>query len=170
MTTHYKTGLNFTWESLAGAQTAYFRLKEFVANLKKETSKSPIEIDKEVFEKNKKEFMECLADDLNIAKAIGLVWQIVKSKEINSKTKIALILDFDKVLRLNLTEAISQKDALNEMATSALGREILELKKERDVARQEKNWQKSDELRKEIEREGYILEDKNGESIIKKRV
>jgi len=52
--------------------------------------------------------------------------------------------------------------------TERIPEEILELKKERDTARQEKNWQKSDELRKEIEREGYTVEDKNGESVIKK--
>jgi cysteinyl-tRNA synthetase len=164
MTTHYKTGLNFTWESLTGAKTAYFKLKEAVANLKKETGEPPTELDQKKFDENKKEFLECLADDLNIAKAIGLVWQIVKSKEIDAKTKLDLLLDFDKVLGLKLDEAEGAP------AEIEIPEEISELKKERDAARLEKNWQKSDELRGEIEREGYTLEDKNGESTIKKRV
>lgn len=171
MTTHYKTGLNFTWESLTGAQTAYFKLKEIVVNLKKEVSKATLEmppsqrvaLDTEAFDEYKKQFSECLADDLNVAKGIGLVWQIAKSKEMDAKTKLELILDFDKVLGLKLDETE------NMVAEIEIPEEILELKKERDMARQEKDWQKSDELREEIEREGYILEDKNGESTLKKR-
>ena len=163
MTTHYKTGLNFTWKSLEGAQTAYFRLKEVVANLKEEVSKGAF--DAEVFDEYKNKFRECLADDLNIAKSIGLVWQIVKSKDIDAKTKLDLILDFDKALGLRLNEASPLRKQADD---EEIPEEVLEMKKERDRARKEKNWQKSDELRKEIEREGYLLEDKNGESTIRK--
>ena len=166
MTTHYKTGLNFTWESLTGTQTAYFKLKEIVANLKKKEAESPTELNKEIFEKYKKEFSECLADDLNIAKGIGLVWQIIKIKEINTKTKLELILDFDKVLGLKLDKVNPTAEILEEQIPA----EVLDLKKERDTARLEKNWTKSDELRKEIEREGYILEDKEGKSILRKKL
>lgn len=176
LTTHYKTGLNFTWESLTGAQTAYLKLKNFVASLKNEVSRMTLEMPQpqrvilDTEEKYKKEFKECLADDLNIAKAIGLVWKIVKDEELGDQEKLSLILDFDRVLGLKLNEAESQDNTLNEMAASEIGREVLELKKERDLARQQKNWQKSDELRKEIEREGYILEDQDNQTIIKKRL
>ena len=46
----------------------------------------------------------------------------------------------------------------------------MELKNERDTARKEKNWQKSDEIREEIEKEGYLLEDKNDQSILRKNL
>jgi cysteinyl-tRNA synthetase len=166
MTTHYKTGLNFTWESLTGAQTAYFKLKDFLINLKKEVSKSDFDMDsdlsKGIFDTHKTTFEECLADDLNFAKAIGFVWQIIKSKDINSKMKLDLLLNFDKVLGLKLNE-------VNPRAEEEIPAEILEMKKERDAARKEKDFHKSDELRKEIEREGFAVEDKDGESIIRKR-
>lgn len=160
MTSHYKTGLNFTWESLEGAQTAYFKLREHLSQIKKESGDSPT--DQEVFEKNKKEFSECLADDLNMAKAIGLLWQIVKSKELDASTKYALLLDFDQVLGLKLAE--SAQDKFEDIIPA----EILALKEERDTARAQKNWQKSDELRKQIEEAGYTIEDKPDGSIIKK--
>lgn len=163
MTTHYKTGLNFTWESLTGAETAYFKLKEIIANLKDKVSKVTLDI--EVFDDYKNKLSECLADDLNIAKSIGLVWQIVKSKDINEKTKYELILDFDKVLGLKLSEANISDNKSNQ---ADIPEEILELKKERDTARAEKNFAKSDELRGEIERAGYVLEDKDGETFIRK--
>lgn len=164
-TSHYKTGLNFTWESLEGAQTAYLKLKEHTANLKKTAGSD--QISKTDFETNQNEFKQALADDLNIPKAIGLVWQVVRSKDLSLATKLALILDFDKVLGLKLLE-ISEN--YGNLAEQDLPTEILQLKKERDEARQQKNWQKSDALRDQIEKLGYILEDKDGQTIIKKRV
>ncbi|MEK7634844.1 MAG: cysteine--tRNA ligase [Patescibacteria group bacterium] len=166
LTTHYKTGLNFTWESLTGAQTAYFKLKQITTNLKAEVSKTVFDtLEQEIFDEYKTKFSECIADDLGIAKSIGLVWQIVKDKEMNAKTKLELILDFDKVLGLSLDQ-ISENSPRSDLGE--IPDHVLEMKKERDEARASKNFQKSDELRKEIEREGYILEDKNGESLIKK--
>lgn len=160
MTTHYKTGLNFTWQSLAGAETAYFKLKNFVANLKKNSSDA--KISEAQFEEYKNKFKECLADDLNVAKSVGLIWQIVKSKELDGATKLSLILDFDKVLGLKLSEAKSPSE------NTEIPEEILALKKERDLARQEKDWAKSDELRQKIKDLGYVLEDKDQETLIKK--
>ncbi len=165
MTSHYKTGLNFTWESLKGAQTAYFKLKEIFVNLKNEVSREVSRVPLDTFNKYKKEFAQALADDLNVAKAIGLLWQVVKLKDINAKTKYELLLDFDKVLGLRLSETDLPTI---ELTNEEIPTKVLELKKERDTARKEKNWQKSDELREQIKKEGYILEDKNNESVLKK--
>ena len=95
--------------------------------------------------------MECLADDLNVAKAIGLVWQITKSKEINSKTKLELILDFDKVLGLKLNET--------EISNVKIPEDVKKLVEERDKARAEKDFAKSDKLRGEIESLGFEVKD-----------
>jgi len=149
LTTHYRTGINFTWESLEAAQTAYLKLKEIVFELKKETEKSPTPLDQKNFDKNKKEFEECLADDINIAKSIGLVWQIIKSKEINPKTKYELLLDFDKVLGLNLDETSETKIPKN----------IKNLIEERKTARDNKDFEKSDKLREKIEQNGFVVKD-----------
>ena len=149
LTTHYKTGINFTWESLGGAQTAYSKLKEIITELEKEIKESPSSLNQEIFDKYKKEFGLCLADDLNVAKSIGLIWQIVKSKEINSKTKCELILDFDKVLGLKLDEKNKFEVPEN----------VEVLIKNRDKARTEKNFTKSDKIRKEIESLGFEVKD-----------
>lgn len=156
MTTHYKTGLNFTWESLTGAQTA---LKKLRTRLNEKNN--VITEDKNIIVANRNMFVEFISDDLNIAGAIGLIWQIIKDNRISSADKRAQILDFDRMLGLKLDESEEE---------IKIPEEILDLKKERDTARAKKNWQKSDELREEIEREGYVVEDKDGETIIKRRV
>ncbi len=160
LTTHYKTGLNFTWESLEAIQTAYNKLKETIQNIKKESTDSH-SLDQKIFDENKKAFSECVADDLNIAKGIGLLWQIVKSKEINSKTKLALIFDFDQVLGLKLDEAMTSNFEISE--------NIQKLIDQREKARTEKDFVKSDELRLEIESLGFEIKDTSeGTKITKK--
>jgi cysteinyl-tRNA synthetase len=154
MTTHYKTGLNFTWASLESAQTAYFKLKNFVAGLKISVEKNSAEVDADIFEKYKNDFGECLADDLNIAKGIGLVWQIVKAKDVGDKTKLDLILDFDKVLGLKLAESENPSTSAEKIP-----QKILDLISARNAARAEKNWKLSDELRQKIESLGFFVHD-----------
>ncbi len=181
MTTHYKTGLNFTWESLQGAQTAYFKLRDFVAGLmSKATFDIPASVSKvsfdtqnqmskatfDIFDIYKQQFSECLADDLNIAKGIGLVWQIIKAKDVDDKTKLELILDFDQVLGLKLADAKKSEEA---EILPALKIEVSELIKMRDTARAEKNWPLSDELRQKIESLGFEVSDTpDGTKILKK--
>ncbi|MCL4387331.1 hypothetical protein M1307_02970 [Patescibacteria group bacterium] len=107
-----------------------------------------------------------LKDSPNIARTMGRVWQIVKSGEINIKTKRKLLLGHNEVSEPKSDET---KPPTNDTAEE-MPEEIMELKEERDIARKEKDWQRSDELREEIERGGYIVEEKDGETIIKKRV
>ena len=165
MTTHYKTGLNFTWQSLEGAQTAFFKLKEFVAVLKlSQRAALGGNADQKTFEKYKNDFQDCLADDLNIAKGIGLVWQIVKAKDVSDKTKLDLILDFDKVLGLKLADAKNPSTSAEKIP-----QEVLDLVSARDTARAEKNWKLSDELRQKIESLGFEVSDtSDGTKILKK--
>lgn len=170
LTAHYKTGLNFTWESLQGAETAYFKLKELVQRFKAESGLQKylkLFIGRSALaQKYEEEFKESLADDLNFAKAIGVVWKIVKETGLPPVQKLWLILDFDKVLGLMLDKPNNQsKLASQDLEIPA---EILILKKERDLAREAKDWPKSDTLREKIEQMGYILEDKDDESIVKK--
>jgi cysteinyl-tRNA synthetase len=167
MTTHYKTGLNFTWESLTGAQTAYFKLRDFVTNLKSDIEKAPFSLgsEKGAFSEFKQQFSECIADDLNIAKSIGLVWQIVKTKDIDDKTKLDLILDFDKVLGLKLSESKNPSTS----AIVQIPDEVKKLVENRDTARAEKDWKLSDELRQKIESFGFEVKDTpEGTKILKK--
>ncbi len=143
MLSHYKTPANFTWESVLAAQTAYEKILVLFRELP-ETS----EADDKVISS----FEEAISDDLNTSKAIALL------QEASSRSAIQKI---DTVLGLNI-EKISSNLFNN------ISNEILEIKKERDEARSIKDWQRSDELRAEIEKEGFVLEDKFESSTIRK--
>lgn len=143
---HYRSPMNFTWDSALGAHKTLEKLIFEFGNL------PTGEADEETLEK----FRSFINDDLDTAKALALFHDSFSSKKTQET-----ILEMDKVLGLNISK-------LTEEAKERIPVEILDLKKERDLARAEKNWQRSDELRKEIESQGYVLEDKASESLIRK--
>jgi cysteinyl-tRNA synthetase len=141
LTSHYRSPFNFTWQGLSGAQTALDKLYENFISLKNGPGK--------VNKKYIKLFLEAVNDDLNSPKAISVVWALIKDKKIKDADKKKTLLDFDKVLGLNLAK----------IKKASIPSQIKKLAEEREKARQEKNWQKADELRKEIEKLGYRIED-----------
>ncbi len=143
LSSHYKTPANFTWEAVQSTQTAFEKLLSSFPYLPEASEK-----DDEIIQK----FEEALSDDLNTSKAVALL-QEATSKNVIKKMDTVFGLNIEKISR-DLIENISD--------------EILDLKKERDEARKNKDWKRSDELRAEIEKEGFVLEDKNDTSIIRK--
>jgi cysteinyl-tRNA synthetase len=142
LTAHYRSKINFTWESLTAAENAYKSLKEKIASL---TNKGKLG---KKMKEYKKKFLEYINDDLNTPQALSLLWHILKDDELSDKEKLKLALDFDRVFGLRL------KDARVEIP-----KEILELAEERLKARKAKDWKRADELREEIKKRGYKIED-----------
>ncbi len=146
---HYRSKLNFTWESIGAAQNALNNLYNTVRTWKKSGG-----VDKNY----KQRFEKALNDDLNIALALAVVWDLVKS---DARGKAATLLEFDKVLGLDLKKYIGKKIKIPE--------KIKKLAAEREKARKEKDFKKADALRKEIEKNGFLVEDMaSGPSIRKK--
>jgi cysteinyl-tRNA synthetase len=147
LTAHYRSKLNFTWKSLEAAQNALEKLRETVANLKTEAQrKNAPKQHSNIF---REKFKNYVNDDLETPRALALLWDIIKSKKMDAKTKYSLIIDFDKVLGLNLAKIKSEK----------VPAEILKLAKDRKKYREEKKFKKSDEIRKKIEFLGWTIED-----------
>jgi len=108
--------------------------------------------------------LETINDDLNIPAAMGILWEIVRNEK-KSKEFANLLLEFDKVLGLDLKNA---KKYIEEQAKIELPKEILDLIEQRKQARIQKNWALSDQLRDEIQEKGYRIKDtKEGMTIEK---
>ncbi|NQV13476.1 MAG: cysteine--tRNA ligase [Parcubacteria group bacterium] len=140
LTSHYRSKLNFTWESLQAAQNALTKLYKQVAELD-----DARKLDQEYKDK----FEAALNDDLNTPQAVSIVWDLLKS-DLPAGAKKATLLDFDKILGLGL----DKKQQLVEIPEK-----IEKLLTEREKARSDKNWDKADELRNEIEKAGFIVDD-----------
>lgn len=146
----YQTRTNFTLESVLGSMSALKKLRSYYLSLGKESG----EINKNYREK----FIEYLDNNLDSPRALALLWDLIKDKDIGDKDKKATILDLDKVFGFGL-------DKLQEEKTP---NEILRLSEEREIARKNKDWKKSDELRDQINSLGYEIKDtENGPQISK---
>lgn len=149
--THYRQIMNFTWDSLLSAETALKKIKNNITELK-EKSGAILKMEEytDVAKKMKKKFISALEDDLQTPQALSIFWEVLKS-DIYHTEKLALILEFDEILGLNLENAKQEKIDTPQ--------EILKLAEERELARKSKNFQKSDELRELISENGYNIED-----------
>jgi cysteinyl-tRNA synthetase len=98
---------------------------------------------------NQKAFKERISDDLNTPMALSLLWDLIKDPNISNKDKKATILDFDKVLGLDFESVVEDE----------IPSEILKLAEERQLAKTNKDYAKSDELRNKITSLGYEIKD-----------
>jgi len=149
---HYRKQLNFTWEALEGAKTALERLRKRMADLQGETLK----VDGVWEEK----FRERLEDDLDMPGALALVWEMVKDKDLSDGEKLGLIEKWDEVLGLGLSK-VEMKLEIPE--------EVVKLVEKRSRLREEGKWNGADSIREEIEKLGYVVEDKGGRTLVRKR-
>ena len=133
--------MNFNWEALEGAEIALKRLFKLYLELGSLIG----EVNKEYQEK----FKNYLADDLDTPRALTVLWDLIKDEKISSADKKATILDFDKVLGLGFENL--KKEIIPE--------EITKLAEERERARKNKDFKKSDELRAKINSLGYEVKD-----------
>jgi len=146
LTSHYRSKLNFTWKSLEAAEKGLEHLYGQIRSLGIKKEKENKEY------KNK--FLAAINDDLNTPKAMAVVQELLKSRLITDYSKLAIILDFDKVLGLDLKSALKSK-----AKPTKIPKEITALAEKREQARKSKNWQDADKLREEIRQLGYEVED-----------
>ncbi len=154
LATHYRQQLNLTFKELDAAKNSIKRLQEFISNLKKDNPKTL-----KLINNTKKDFENAMDDDLNISKALAIIFNFVKevNKVGGGKKALKLIKKFDKVLGLNL-----------KVEKIKIPKIILTLIKKRELARNKKDWKKADKIRNEIKKKGYFIEDSKSGSIIKK--
>lgn len=144
MQTSYRKPLNFTWESLKNADD---QLKKLFRFARKKYSLGKIN------NTYKESFISALKDDLNTAIAISVIWELLSDENISNEDKWATLIDFDQVLGFNLKEIEPIK----------ITAEAEELLKQRNLARENKDYASSDELRIKLEVLGYtVLDTKEG--------
>lgn len=133
----YSSPLTFSWETLEGAQTALNRIRQKVSKLP----------DGGVVAET--DFLKFINDDLDTPKALALISEVLNSESISDADKKETILTMDYVLGLEL----------GRVTNIVIPDEVLKLMQERDVARAEKDFAKSDELRNQIEKLGFKVKD-----------
>ncbi len=150
-TAHYRTKLNFTFESVLSTQKALNRLREgYLTHLQNNEK-----ISEEEIREYKQRFLDAVNDDLNMPLAMGIVWEVVRNNK-KSKQFADLLLEFDRILGLDLENS---KKYLDEQEKVELPKEILDLIEQRRIARENKDWAESDRIRDLLKEKGYTVKD-----------
>ena len=153
---HYRKPLEFSFDALDNANTAYQKLKKRCLELKAEAAKvSGGLVNKAVFEEYDQKFKDALENDINTSMATTLVYDVIKA-DISALDKVALIESFDKVLGLDLTV---EKEAAAPAVDAEFEKYILEQIELRKAAKKEKNFAEADRIRAELLEKGVVLED-----------
>jgi cysteinyl-tRNA synthetase len=178
LNTHYRSKLYFSDESVEFAENSLEKLYEKVSELLQDEKIKH----SERFEQYKNKFKDFINDDLNTPSALAMTWDMLKDKELTDSEKYDLLIDFDKIFGLSLSlikpkKEIDSKYIIKTMKDgipvwtsdiSIISKEIMELIELRKEARKKKEWDKSDDIRKEIEEKGWQIEDSGEKTIIKK--
>jgi cysteinyl-tRNA synthetase len=143
MQTSYRKPLNFTWDSLESAFTSYKKLYHFVEYALQTSSTGG------VLPSFKEDFTQALCDDLNMSKALAVVWELLSSNE-STGGKLKTLLDMDAVLGLRLSEILPPPQDMQTILTSY------------QTLRENKDYEKADALRADMQSKGYTIESRDG--------
>jgi cysteinyl-tRNA synthetase len=164
LSAHYRLPLNFTFEGLAGARSALQRLDEWQQRLSELAATAQRSEPSPLVAEDK--FAAALDDDLNISAALGALFDLVRdTNRAMDQGKISPeqargLLDYweriNSVLRL-------------EPEAAAVSAEVAALLEERSAARAANHWAKSDTLRDELLKHGWVVKDtKDGTKLTRK--
>lgn len=151
---HYRKQLTFTFEALESAKHARSGLYKKIIELRKQASQEAEEQEEERPERkeeHQKAFSKAIEDDLNIPEALAVLWNVIKDHGLSAQQKLDLVVDFDRVFGLDLDKVKEEKFDIPD--------EVLELIKQREAAREAKDFSTADELREAIMERGYSIND-----------
>ncbi len=167
LSAHYRSPINFSKDLMQSAKSALDRIYNCLGDMTfaMENAENSENIsEKEITYKEtvlalKEKYIAAMDDDLNTADAISVIFEIVSeaNKNIIGNTdfsKETISLTIDTIRELGGVLGLLAKDA-----DSDTDDEINAILKEREAARKEKNWAKSDELRDKLREMGIIVKD-----------
>ena len=146
---HYREQLNFTFDGLQGARSSLQRIDEFLLKLQEVAGAGAHSRPTALVS----EFEAALDDDLNISAALGALFEFVRdaNKRAIAPEEAAGILSawrrFDEVLGFGFP------------VRSDVPADVQGLVEQRQAARKAKDFKRSDEIRDQLAKQGWIIED-----------
>ena len=154
---HYRVPLNFTWDGMNEARESLGRIDEWLARLEEVAQKGNVQRSTPNAQRPTAAFEEALDDDLNISAALGFLFETIrKTNRAVDENKLdaasaSAWLDWWK--RINTVLDIEAEVEI------IVPPEVAQLAKDRENARREKNWKRSDDLREQISTLGWEVRD-----------
>ena len=143
---HYRNQLVFSYEALDKANNTYNKLLNKIKNIKEDGN-----IDNDIVKKYQDKFKDAISNDLNTSLMLTCLYDILK-EDTTDNTKLEIIRDYDKVLSLNL---LNNEKKLDEELIKYINEKL----EERKLAKQNKDYEKADNIRKELESKNIKIKD-----------
>ncbi len=147
ISSHYRSPIDFNKKSLEQAKNALKRLNDFAAKIKTEKNDNLM-----LLKKTEKKFIEAMDNDFDTVRALATIFDFIREcykKNIGGKRTFEFLKEINKIF------------GILDLEKEKIPQEIKNLVKEREIARKQKNWQKSDEIRAKIKSLGFWVEDTN---------
>ena len=151
LTTRYRSELKFSWEALDGARRGLEKLYNRIIAVKLASTRRAANTDaqKREVERYRAEFWAALADDLNTPIGLSILWRAIKDPALGPKEKLKIAGEFDRFFGLGLLDA----------KAPALPEKLMVLIREREAARETKDWRRADTIRAQLEARRVIIKD-----------
>ena len=143
---HYRNQLVFSYEALDKANNTYNKLLNKIKNIKENGN-----VDNDIVKKYQDKFKDAISNDLNTSLMLTCLYDILK-EDTTDNTKLEIIKDYDKVLSLNL---LNNEKKLDEELIKYINEKL----EERKLAKQNKDYEKADNIRKELESKNIKIKD-----------
>ncbi|MEP3226938.1 MAG: cysteine--tRNA ligase [Parasphingorhabdus sp.] len=160
---HYRSELEFTWDNVVAALTRLNRMIMGVDNLKTRLGNmngtASEEREHHKITELREKLSAAMADDLNSAKAIPLLEELLGLKKINAGQRLALLKEMDMIFGLQL-ETLSRKDLRLKPKDAAISETEIEQKLDlRQQAKADKDFASADAIRDDLIAQGVDLMD-----------
>ena len=147
LNSHYRKQLVFSYEALDQAENTLKKLRKKVNSIKNEG-----DIDKVKFKLYKEKFIAEISNDLNMANALTILYDLLKDDSVNGSTKIALIKSYDEVFSLDL---LKEENAVDVDFVNYINNKI----EERKESKKNKDYELADQIRNDLLEKGVKLID-----------
>ncbi|MBA3687661.1 MAG: cysteine--tRNA ligase [Chloroflexi bacterium] len=151
LTAHYRSKLDFTYDAMQAAAAGLRRLRRAVSEGAGGDGPAP-DLAAEPMAGYRARFVEAISEDLAMPKAVAVAHAVAADDDLAAAARRALLLDFDRVLGLDL-------DAPAEPAGRELPAGAAELLERRAAARVARDYAMSDALRDELAALGVNVRD-----------
>ncbi len=160
----YRSRLNFTFRALQAAQTSLERLRGLAYQFFLQADRDRVFADEPIKSTYWQEtFLAEVENDLNMPRAMSIVWAMLRAHDCDPTTKLHLLFDFDRILGFDLKSYLQsdlpRHKANSEMYLASLPTEITALVRERESLRTRGDYTQADHIRSEIESVGYKVND-----------
>ncbi|MBD3344422.1 MAG: cysteine--tRNA ligase [Chitinivibrionales bacterium] len=168
-TAHYRSPLTFTMDGLQASAQSLKNLKKIIASQELMQSEGDPEKARELIAP----FFDAVYDDLNVPRALSVVWEIAKDTAIDRAAKKSALQEMDTILGLDLFESGPDENILEFTSESGKKMRFISAGKideaaagetaakieQRAQARREKDFATADRLRDEIAQSGIVVRD-----------